>query len=229
MDQPQPQRRQPVHGPLLRRHGDAGRHHPLGRTRHHPAPGTVRRAGPGTAPTRGGNAPSRPHWLRGCKLRECRFEPTFHKHAGQLCAGIQIHVEDRRLRPRRLPPLAPPGPGLQGPAQAAPRLPAVAGFPLRIRTRPPGHRPDQRRTDPARSGWTTPRPCPATWAPWPARTRPPGGRKRRRCCCTAEIFARAGRASPGPPQASARIAPQAGIGSGSEAGRIYTVFTAWVP
>ena len=33
-------------------------------------------------------------WLRGCVLRPCWFEPTFHKHAGQLCAGIQIHVED---------------------------------------------------------------------------------------------------------------------------------------
>ena len=35
-----------------------------------------------------------PHWLTGCKLRPCWFEPTFHKHAGQLCQGIQIHVED---------------------------------------------------------------------------------------------------------------------------------------
>ncbi|MBD3892963.1 DUF1343 domain-containing protein [Hydrogenophaga sp.] len=35
-----------------------------------------------------------PHWLRGCVLRECFFEPTFHKHAGQLCAGLQIHVQD---------------------------------------------------------------------------------------------------------------------------------------
>ncbi|WP_322470588.1 DUF1343 domain-containing protein [Hydrogenophaga sp. SNF1] len=35
-----------------------------------------------------------PQWLRGCVLRECWFEPTFHKHAGQLCAGVQIHVED---------------------------------------------------------------------------------------------------------------------------------------
>jgi uncharacterized protein YbbC (DUF1343 family) len=33
-------------------------------------------------------------WLRGCVLRECWFEPTFHKHVGQLCAGVQIHVED---------------------------------------------------------------------------------------------------------------------------------------
>ncbi|MDR2926410.1 MAG: DUF1343 domain-containing protein [Azoarcus sp.] len=35
-----------------------------------------------------------PQWLEGCHLRECWFEPTFHKHAGQLCAGVQIHVED---------------------------------------------------------------------------------------------------------------------------------------
>jgi len=33
-------------------------------------------------------------WLQGCRLRECWFEPTFHKHAGKLCAGVQIHVED---------------------------------------------------------------------------------------------------------------------------------------
>ncbi|MBL0945774.1 MAG: DUF1343 domain-containing protein [Hydrogenophaga sp.] len=35
-----------------------------------------------------------PQWLRGCVLRECWFEPTFHKHVGRLCAGVQIHVED---------------------------------------------------------------------------------------------------------------------------------------
>jgi len=35
-----------------------------------------------------------PHWLQGCRLRECWFEPVFHKHAGELCAGMQIHVED---------------------------------------------------------------------------------------------------------------------------------------
>ncbi len=34
-----------------------------------------------------------PHWLQGCILRECWFEPTFHKHVGQLCSGVQIHVE----------------------------------------------------------------------------------------------------------------------------------------
>jgi len=35
-----------------------------------------------------------PHWLRGCRLRVCWFEPTFHKHVGRLCEGVQVHVED---------------------------------------------------------------------------------------------------------------------------------------
>jgi uncharacterized protein YbbC (DUF1343 family) len=34
-----------------------------------------------------------PHWLRGCILREIWFEPTFHKHVGQLCHGVHIHAE----------------------------------------------------------------------------------------------------------------------------------------
>jgi uncharacterized protein YbbC (DUF1343 family) len=34
-----------------------------------------------------------PQWLQGCRLRACWFEPTFHKHAGRLCAGFQIHAE----------------------------------------------------------------------------------------------------------------------------------------
>ena len=35
-----------------------------------------------------------PQWLGGCRLRDCWFEPTFHKHAGKLCNGVQIHAED---------------------------------------------------------------------------------------------------------------------------------------
>jgi uncharacterized protein YbbC (DUF1343 family) len=34
-----------------------------------------------------------PQWLQGCRLRECWFEPTFQKHVGKLCAGLQIHAE----------------------------------------------------------------------------------------------------------------------------------------
>jgi uncharacterized protein YbbC (DUF1343 family) len=35
-----------------------------------------------------------PDWTRGCRLRPCWFEPTFQKHVGRLCTGIQLHVED---------------------------------------------------------------------------------------------------------------------------------------
>ena len=35
-----------------------------------------------------------PQWLQGCRLRTCWFSPTFHKHVGQLCSGLQIHTED---------------------------------------------------------------------------------------------------------------------------------------
>ena len=35
-----------------------------------------------------------PQWLAGCRLRPCWFEPTFNKHRGALCAGLQVHVED---------------------------------------------------------------------------------------------------------------------------------------
>jgi uncharacterized protein YbbC (DUF1343 family) len=34
-----------------------------------------------------------PEWLAGCKLRDVAFQPTFHKHVGQLCHGIFIHAE----------------------------------------------------------------------------------------------------------------------------------------
>ena len=53
-----------------------------------------------------------PAWLRGCRLRPCWFEPTFHKHVGKLCAGFQVHVEDAAyydhdtFRPWRLYALA---------------------------------------------------------------------------------------------------------------------------
>jgi uncharacterized protein YbbC (DUF1343 family) len=35
-----------------------------------------------------------PDWLDGCVLRDTWFEPTFHKHVGKLCSGVQIHCED---------------------------------------------------------------------------------------------------------------------------------------
>ena len=52
-----------------------------------------------------------PQWLDGCRLRECWFEPTFHKHVGQLCHGVQIHTEPadydhQTFKPWRLQALA---------------------------------------------------------------------------------------------------------------------------
>ena len=52
-----------------------------------------------------------PGWLAGCTLRPCWFEPTFHKHMGRLCAGMQLHVDDgayvhHAFRPWRLMALA---------------------------------------------------------------------------------------------------------------------------
>ncbi|TLY59449.1 MAG: DUF1343 domain-containing protein, partial [Gammaproteobacteria bacterium] len=52
-----------------------------------------------------------PAWLRGCRLRPCWFEPTFHKHVGRLCNGVQIHTEGpvydhHAFRPWRLQALA---------------------------------------------------------------------------------------------------------------------------
>lgn len=34
-----------------------------------------------------------PDWLAGCTLRDFWFQPTFHKHVGELCSGVFIHAE----------------------------------------------------------------------------------------------------------------------------------------
>ena len=52
-----------------------------------------------------------PSWLRGCHLRECWFEPTFHKHSGSLCNALMIHAEGpfydhHEFKPWRLQALA---------------------------------------------------------------------------------------------------------------------------
>ena len=52
-----------------------------------------------------------PQWMAGCALRECWFEPTFHKHAHQACSALMIHAEGpfydhAAFRPWRLQALA---------------------------------------------------------------------------------------------------------------------------
>jgi uncharacterized protein YbbC (DUF1343 family) len=50
-------------------------------------------------------------WLQGSKLREITFQPTFHKHSGEMCRGVFIHAEGpfydhEAFRPWRLQALA---------------------------------------------------------------------------------------------------------------------------
>jgi uncharacterized protein YbbC (DUF1343 family) len=40
--------------------------------------------------------------IPGARFRPAFFTPTFHKHAGQLCGGVQVHVLDRRRFPAYL-------------------------------------------------------------------------------------------------------------------------------
>ena len=52
-----------------------------------------------------------PEWLMGCKLRDVTFQPTFHKHVGQMCRGVFIHAEapfydHKAFKPWRLQALA---------------------------------------------------------------------------------------------------------------------------
>src|SRR3569833_2168632 len=52
-----------------------------------------------------------PHWMHGCRIRECWFTPTFHKHQGQLCNALKVHAEGpiydhAAFRPWRLQALA---------------------------------------------------------------------------------------------------------------------------
>ncbi len=52
-----------------------------------------------------------PNWLEGCILRDCWFQPTFHKHVGALCSGVHIHAEGpgyehQTFKPWRLQALA---------------------------------------------------------------------------------------------------------------------------
>ena len=52
-----------------------------------------------------------PEWLAGCKLRDITFQPTFHKHSGEMCRGLFIHAEGafydhEAFRPWRLQSLA---------------------------------------------------------------------------------------------------------------------------
>jgi uncharacterized protein YbbC (DUF1343 family) len=67
-----------------------------------------------------------PRWMEGCRLRECWFEPTFHKVRR---ATVRWHSDPRGgfpLRSPGIPPVAADGAGVQGTAPDQPRLRIVA-------------------------------------------------------------------------------------------------------
>lgn len=45
-----------------------------------------------------------PKWLGGALLRECYFEPTFHKFQGKLCHGLQMHTDFPGYAPQKFKP-----------------------------------------------------------------------------------------------------------------------------
>ena len=45
-----------------------------------------------------------PRWLEGALVRECYFEPTFYKHQGKLCSGLQIHTDTPFYKPAKFKP-----------------------------------------------------------------------------------------------------------------------------
>ena len=45
-----------------------------------------------------------PQWLKGVLIRECFFEPTFHKHEKRLCHGLQFHTDFPQYKPSDFKP-----------------------------------------------------------------------------------------------------------------------------
>src|SRR4029077_1167701 len=158
-----------------------------------------------------------PAWLRGCLLRPCWFEPMFHKHAGKLCAGFQVHVEDaayydhEAFRPWRLFALA-----FKALRRLRPDYPLWREFPfedarsgLAIDVITGGDTTLCLGGEAAAricggAGWMTRPRLPPTWTRWRARTNPPGVWNVSRRCCTEGQRAtfsapgRVGRPSPDP-------------------------------
>jgi uncharacterized protein YbbC (DUF1343 family) len=47
---------------------------------------------------------TQPTWLEGLGVRPCSFEPTFYKHQGELCNGMQLHAEGHHYNPNTAKP-----------------------------------------------------------------------------------------------------------------------------
>lgn len=45
-----------------------------------------------------------PQWMKGVLIRDCFFEPTFHKFQGKLCSGIHFHTDFPGYNPAQFKP-----------------------------------------------------------------------------------------------------------------------------
>lgn len=45
-----------------------------------------------------------PQWMQGALIRECYFEPTFHKHEKKLCHGFQFHTDHSTYKHEKFKP-----------------------------------------------------------------------------------------------------------------------------
>lgn len=45
-----------------------------------------------------------PRWFKGVVVRECFFEPTFHKHQGKTCHGLHFHTDHKKYSPKDFKP-----------------------------------------------------------------------------------------------------------------------------
>ncbi|MBC7419782.1 MAG: DUF1343 domain-containing protein [Bdellovibrio sp.] len=45
-----------------------------------------------------------PQWMQGALIRECFFEPAFHKHEKKLCHGFQVHTDTPKYKPTLFKP-----------------------------------------------------------------------------------------------------------------------------
>jgi hypothetical protein len=73
-----------------------------------------------------------PDWLEGCIIRDIWFEPTFHKHVGQLCSGLHIHAEGDSYDHAAFKPWRLQAARLQGHPHLVPGISPVARLSLRI-------------------------------------------------------------------------------------------------
>jgi len=70
-----------------------------------------------------------PQWLEGCILRDCWFEPTFHKHVHTLCSGVHIHAEGPGYDPAAFQPWRVQALAFKAIRRLAPDYPLWRNFP----------------------------------------------------------------------------------------------------